>query len=170
KAIKTIEQHIAEIKKREPNEEVYKYAIAASPDDWIVKFNYSLYLMAQGIYSQKVLGLLNEIHTSVPQHPVISFHLGSYYENNNELMQALGWYEKALDIFPYYPEAKKNAEALKLVFGKSDLESVLRKEEFSKEDLRAVLLKAGELSYRNGRESQAVTFFAKANELNQVKK
>jgi tetratricopeptide (TPR) repeat protein len=158
-----IEQQIAEIKTTVPRKETYQDAMAKSPDDWMIKYNYALYLMAQGIFSGEVMQLLQGIRMQVPQNPTIPFNIGYWHESNKDYAQAEKYYQAALDILPWYRDANKNLVSLKLV---KDHSEIVTRVVFTDAEWVEMYVRAANISAAKGDMDKAGELFEKGFAIN----
>jgi tetratricopeptide (TPR) repeat protein len=156
-------EQIAEIRRSAPSESVYLEAIKRDSSDWILHSNYFLYLTAQGIFDETALQLLQKIKKMVPQNPVMAFNTGYYYEQNEQYEDALLHYDRALDIFPYYRDAKMNAASMMLFLGDKKSDRLIAEFAGDQEALFGIWLKAANIASRNNQSSQAERFYKQAN-------
>jgi len=152
---KRMSDRISEIRKNVPREETYLNAIKNSPHDWIIKYNYALYLMRQGIFNDTALALLGEIKRAVPQNPTIDFNMGYWYENHKQYDKALKYYQKATDILPNYSDARKNTASLMLFGEHPDARKYITGKKFTEPELFDIYIKAGNMCIKQDRMDQA---------------
>jgi tetratricopeptide (TPR) repeat protein len=158
-----LEDEIAAIKRDTPREETYHYAISQSPDDWMIRYNFALFLMAQGRFDHKALDLLQQIDSMVPQNPTIKFNMGLWHEKNGDFASAKKLYKAAINIFPWYRDANKSLAALDLLHKDSEIQNVGFK--FNKTELFDIYSKSARLSADKGNMARAVELFESAFEL-----
>jgi tetratricopeptide (TPR) repeat protein len=158
--------HISEIKKNIPREKEYLKAMENSPGDWMIKYNYVLFLMGQGIYSETALELLHVIKHAVPQNATVEFNIGYWYENRKNYVKALEHYQKALEIYPYYTEARKNAAVLMLSGRHAGAGGFIRGSRFDDFTLSTIYLKAGNLAISSNHIDYAIELLESAHLLN----
>lgn len=156
---------IAGIKQDVPREQAYLDALQLSPDDWLLKYKYSLFMMRKGAYSQRVLEMLGEVKQAVPQNATVDFNMGYWYENHGEYESALDHYLKAIDIFPYYRDAGKNASALLMLNSPSQADRLLASFNFSPAESAAIYLKAGEISAGTENDAHTEVLFRKGHDV-----
>ena len=157
---KAITEKIRMIQQYEPLEDDYLHALHHSPDDWKIKYNYALFLMAQKKYNRKAFALLQEAKKNAPQNAAVDFNMGVWHENNHNYKQALQHYQDAVKIFPYYRDATKNMATLMLIDGAKDVPVTDLK--LNDSELFDVYRKAGQLSISKGNSNRALQLYEKA--------
>jgi Tfp pilus assembly protein PilF len=156
---------IREIRKNVPDENVYVNAIRKDPDDWIIKYNYALFLIARGIYTDEVVNVLESVRKAVPQNPAVDFNIGFLFEQRGESDKALQHYLGALETFPFYQDARRNAAALMLAGGDEGFGRKFRKGRFKDADLVYICTKASKIHLAKGKKDAAMKVLATANQL-----
>jgi tetratricopeptide (TPR) repeat protein len=159
-----IEKQIVDIKRTTPRRETYQEAMVQGHDDWMIKYNYVLFLMAQGIFSEEVLQLLRSIGNQVPQNPTIPFNIGYWHESNNDYVQAEKHYQAALDILPWYRDANKNMASIKLL--KNDTGIQTMNVAFTDAERVEIYLRAANIMVKKGNMSRASELFERAYAIN----
>lgn len=158
-----ITRKILEIQKNVPDENVYVKAIQKDPDDWIIRYNYALYLIAQGIIKDEVIEILESVRKTVPQNPAVDFNIGFVCEQRGEYDKALKHYLGAIETFPFYIDARRNAATLMLVNGDETFERKFAESHFNNSDLAFIYAKAGKIQLRKGQKEAAVKVLSAAN-------
>jgi tetratricopeptide (TPR) repeat protein len=160
---KNIEAIIASIMSDVPRENQYINALQYAENDWMIRYNYALFLMAQGRFDQNALGLLQQIDSMVPQNPTIKFNMGLWYEKNDDFTSAKKLYKAAIEIFPWYRDANKSLAALDLLHKDREIQNVGFK--FNKTELFEIYSKSARLSADKGNMARAAELFELAFEI-----